>query len=116
MTTDTPRTDANQAGWEYHRQYGWHDSLAQHDPKPWPDFARELERENAELQSANTRFEKAFVRIAKAHGINSPLVLIGMAQNDEENFAEILARRVEEAMSNVPHQARRAGRETVCAR
>jgi uncharacterized coiled-coil DUF342 family protein len=35
----------------------WHDSLAEHDPLPWPDFARKLkrERDHANLQVADIR-------------------------------------------------------------
>lgn len=51
-----------------------------------------------QLREANQRFEAVFVRIAKAHGIDSPLILIAMAENDEENYAEILARYIEKTM------------------
>jgi len=40
-------------------------------------------------------FEKCFVRIAKAHGLTEPLELIVMAENNEENYAEILAKYIE---------------------
>lgn len=53
------------------------------------------------LRDAKKRYEAAFVRIAKAHGIDSPLVLMAMAENNEENYAEILARHIEQSMANV---------------
>ena len=66
--------------------------------------SRELEAENttlkariAELES-DRRIAAVLERIAKAHGIADPHQLIGMAENDEENYAEILARHVETQM------------------
>lgn len=50
-----------------------------------------------DLRDAKKRYAAAFVRIAKAHGIDSPLVLMAMAENDEENYAEILARHIEKS-------------------
>ena len=42
--TPTPRTDANDLGWQFHEQYDYFDSLSD-DPIQWVDFARILERE-----------------------------------------------------------------------
>ena len=56
--------------------------------------------ELSSLRDAKKRYEASFVRIAKAHGIASPLVLIAMAKNNEENYAEILASHIEQAMAN----------------
>lgn len=42
------------------------------------------------------RFEACFVRIAKAVGLVTPLELIAKAENNEENYAEILARHIEQ--------------------
>lgn len=50
-TRPTPETDKNLDGWEYHAQYGWHDSLSEHDPLAWPEFARKLERERDEWKA-----------------------------------------------------------------
>lgn len=52
------------------------------------------------LRETKKRYEAAFVRIAKAHGINSQLVLMAMSEGCEENCAEILARHIEESMTN----------------
>jgi len=41
---DTPRTDANDLGWQFNEQYGAFDSLSD-NPMPWLDFAKMLERE-----------------------------------------------------------------------
>lgn len=54
------------------------------------------ETEASRLEAILKRYEKCFERIAIAYGIASPWVLVGMAQNDEENYAEILARFVEQ--------------------
>jgi hypothetical protein len=67
------------------------------------DEVKKLQCENAETKEANRRFEAAFVRIARAHGIDSPLILISMAENNDENYAEILARHIEHVMSNAGH-------------
>jgi hypothetical protein len=45
------------------------------------------------------RLYKALERIARAHGITTPLVLVGMAENNDENYAEILARYIEKKMA-----------------
>ena len=45
------------------------------------------------------RLEKCLTRIAVAHGIKTPLELTAMAKNDDENYAEILARYVEKKMT-----------------
>ena len=50
------------------------------------------DQENANLK----RLYKAFERIANAHGITTPLELIAMAKDNDENYAEILARWIEE--------------------
>ena len=50
------------------------------------------DQETADLK----RLYKAFERIAKAHGLTTPLELIAMAKDNEENYAEILARWIEE--------------------
>ena len=41
---DTPRTDANDLGWQFNEQHGDFDSLSD-NPMPWLDFAKMLERE-----------------------------------------------------------------------
>ena len=41
---NTPRTDANDLGWQFNEQYGDFDSLSD-TPMPWLDFAKMLERE-----------------------------------------------------------------------
>ena len=53
----------------------------------------------SDLLATIDRFEKCFVRIAKAHGLTTPLELIAMAENNEENYAEILARYIEQKTS-----------------
>lgn len=55
-----------------------------------------LKEQNAALQENINRMNKAFARIAKAHGIHHALVLWAMAENDNENYAEILARHIEQ--------------------
>jgi hypothetical protein len=57
------------------------------------------ENELTELREAKKRYEAVFVRIAKAYDIESPLILISMAENNEENYAEILARYIEKIKS-----------------
>jgi len=57
--------------------------------------AQKLERELADMRESELRFSKCFERIARAVGITSPLVLMAMAESDEENYAEILARHIE---------------------
>ena len=57
-----------------------------------------MSAEDVESLSATIdRFEKCFVRIAKAHGL-TPLCLMAMAANNEESYAEILARYIEQQM------------------
>ena len=63
-------------------------------------FARELETELADMRESELRFSKCFERIARAVGIKSPLVLMAMAESDEENYAEILARHIQNRESN----------------
>ena len=46
------------------------------------------------------RLEKCLTRIAIAHGIKTTLQLIAMAENDDENYAELLARYVEKQMTS----------------
>jgi hypothetical protein len=41
--SDTPRTDANDLGWQFNEQHGDFDSLSD-NPMPWLDFAKMLER------------------------------------------------------------------------
>jgi len=57
--------------------------------------ARELKTELSDMRESELRFSKCFERIARAVGIKSPLVLMTMAESDEENYAEILARHIE---------------------
>ena len=54
----------------------------------------------AELES-DRRIAAVLERIAKAHGILDPHQLIGMAENDDENYAEILARHVEKHIAEL---------------
>lgn len=58
------------------------------------------------LRDTKKRYEAVFIRIAKAHGIDSPLVLIAMAENNDENYAEILARHIEKSMANAQGEKR----------
>ena len=44
--TPTPRTDANDLGWQFHEQYDYFDSLSD-TPMPWLDFSKMLEEELA---------------------------------------------------------------------
>jgi len=53
--------------------------------------------ETEELRETITRHEAVFVRIGEAFDI-TPLILIANAENNEENYAEILARMVEKIM------------------
>lgn len=61
----------------------------------WEDNCKELETELADMRESEQRYAKCFERIARAVGIDSPLVLMSMAESDEENYAEILARHIE---------------------
>lgn len=55
-----------------------------------------IEEKIKNLENCKKRYEKCFERIAIAYNIDSPLILVAMAKNDDENYAEILARFVEE--------------------
>jgi len=55
-------------------------------------------RQVDELLGTIHSFEKCFVRIAKAYGL-TPLILTAMAENNEESYAEILAKHIEQQMS-----------------
>jgi hypothetical protein len=66
------------------------------------DDVEALARENAQLKAESRnqaesldRFQKCFLRIAIAFGIDSPFILIGLSENDDENYAEVLARFIE---------------------
>lgn len=54
-----------------------------------------LRAEVAALKADRERYAAVFQRIAKSAGIESPLELIAKAENDEQNYAEILAGCVE---------------------
>lgn len=56
----------------------------------------EVSEKISRLEQDNKRFSECFERIARAIGIDTPLILIANAQNDDENYAEILTRIVEE--------------------
>jgi hypothetical protein len=56
--TPTPRTDANDLGWQFNEQYGDFDSLSD-NPMPWLDFAKMLERELAAATEQRDRLAKA---------------------------------------------------------
>jgi len=58
-----------------------------------------LRQKVVELEDCKARLYKSFERIARAHGITTPLQLIGMAQDNDENYAEVLARHVEQQQS-----------------
>jgi hypothetical protein len=65
------------------------------------DMYQQLEKDKAGLAEAEKRYAAAFVRIAQAHGITSPMQLIGRAVDDNENYAEILARVIESKMDSI---------------
>jgi len=54
------------------------------------------------LESNEDRMGKCFERIAKAVGLTTPLELIAEAENNDENYAEILARHIERKYSQQP--------------
>jgi hypothetical protein len=62
----TPRTDYAKIAWEYHKHYGYHDSLAEHDPLPWPEFAAQLERELTEVTKQRDEAREQRDRLAEA--------------------------------------------------
>jgi len=95
--SDTPRVDAMESAFQESGMYGTFAPVAL-----CRQFEREittLRQQVAELEAAEKRYFDVFRRISEAHGISSPLVLIGKAINDDENYAEILARIVEEKQS-----------------
>jgi len=53
--TPTPRTDANDLGWQFHEQYDYFDSLSD-DPIQWVDFARILETELAAVTEQRDKY------------------------------------------------------------
>jgi hypothetical protein len=55
---DTPRTDANDLGWQFNEQHGDFDSLSD-NPMPWLDFAKMLERELAAVTEQRDRLAEA---------------------------------------------------------
>jgi hypothetical protein len=63
-TQPTPRTDANDLGWQFNEQYGDFDSLSD-TPMPWLDFAKMLERELAAVTEQRNRLAEALRLIAE---------------------------------------------------
>jgi hypothetical protein len=56
--TPTPRTDANDLGWQFNEQHGDFDSLSD-TPMPWLDFAKMLERELTTVTAQRDRLAEA---------------------------------------------------------
>ena len=48
-----------------------------------------------ELKATIDRYEDVFRRIAESVGVSTPLQLIAMAENDDDNYAELLATFIE---------------------
>ena len=61
--TPTPRTDANDLGWQFNEQYGDFDSLSD-TPMPWLDFSKMLEEELTAVTEQRDRLAEALKRIA----------------------------------------------------
>ncbi len=80
----TPRTDKYEQNW-----------IESGNARKLIELTRQLETELVDMRESEQRFSKCFERIARAVGIKSPLVLMTMAESDEENYAEILARHIE---------------------
>ena len=59
--SDTPRTDANDLGWQFNEQHGDFDSLSD-NPMPWLDFAKMLERE---LDAVTEQRDAVTLRLGK---------------------------------------------------
>jgi hypothetical protein len=64
---DTPRTDANDLGWQFNEQYGDFDPLSD-NPMPWLDFAKMLERELAAVTEQRDRLAEALQRVRDGYG------------------------------------------------
>jgi hypothetical protein len=62
---DTPRTDANDSGWQFNEQHGDFDSLSD-NPMPWLDFAKMLERELTAVIEQRDRLAEALREIDMA--------------------------------------------------
>jgi hypothetical protein len=60
--SDTPRTDANDLGWQFNEQYGDFDSLSD-NPMPWLDFAKMLERELAAVTEESDKYRGLLIRL-----------------------------------------------------
>jgi len=65
--------------------------------KSYTDPLTASEQRVKELEETKEGFSKCFRRIAKAVGVETPLQLTAMAENDDESFAELLAKFVEKA-------------------
>jgi len=68
-------------------------------PKPDEEMIKWRDNKIESLNNAIARFEKCFIRIAEAHGLDSPWQLIATAKNNEENYAELLAQYIESQLS-----------------
>jgi hypothetical protein len=67
-------------------------------PKPDEEMIKWRDNKIESLNNAIARFEKCLVRIAEAHGLDTPWQLMVTAKNNEENYAELLARYIEEQL------------------
>ena len=59
----------------------------------------QLSEQLSDLKGCKQRYEKCFERIAISYGITSPWILVCMAKDNDENYAEILTRFIEEQQS-----------------
>jgi hypothetical protein len=64
-TQPTPRTDANDLGWQFHEQYGDFDSLSD-TPLPWLDFSQMLEQELAAVTAQRDSLAEALHKVSRS--------------------------------------------------
>jgi hypothetical protein len=64
----TPRTDANDLGWQFNEQYGDFDSLSD-TPMHWLDFSKMLERELTAVTEQRDRLAEALETLERTAGL-----------------------------------------------
>ena len=89
---NTPRTDANDLGWQFNEQYGDFDSLSD-TPMPWLDFAKMLEIELFKVTDQRDRLavaSKSLLRhIKQIRSGDSPLVHPLLIESMDKSAAKL---------------------------